>query len=199
MRTSLRHTALATTASVLLLTIPACSKDPVSAARPSPSVTSTAAETSEAPAAPADEPTTAATPAAAKPSATAAATVKYAANTKKVCTKVDNLFEGAGLERFAKHLGSLILYKQAKKPVKAKRSQAKAKQELKTLAASVRTTTATAKNPALKAAGAKSAASIEKSAANNALFNKLKTIKDVDQVLTSEITPWLTPLGLYCT
>jgi hypothetical protein len=141
------------------------------------------------------EPTSEAT-AKVKPSPSAA--VKYRANTKKVCTNVDKLFEGQELKRFARQLGTFILYKEAKKPVKAKRAQVKAKQELIALAAAVRATTSSAKDPKLKAAGKEAAAKIEKSAADSAFFAKLKTIKDVNPTLTSEMIPWLTPLGLHC-
>ncbi|HST83196.1 MAG TPA: hypothetical protein VLL08_15785 [Kineosporiaceae bacterium] len=176
-------------ASVLLLAISACEDDPT----PDASATTTQPTTSASTSAPASAP---ASVGATKPSPSKAA--NYAANTKKVCAKVDNLFEGAELERFAKDLGRHILYKKAKKAAKADQARDLAKKELKALATAVRSNTSSAQDPELKAAGEKSAVSIEKTAADNAFFAKLKTIKDVNGNLTSEMTPWLTPLSVYC-
>ena len=189
MRSSIRSSVLASTASVLLLAISACENDPT----PKTSATTATATTSASASAPASA--DAVQP---SPTKTPAKAASYAANTKKVCAKVDSLFEGAEVDRFAKELGRLILYKKAKKPAKANQARELAKKELKSLAASVRSNTAAAQDPQLKAAGEKSAASIEQSAADNAFFAKLKTIKDVNSNLTSEMTPWLTPLSVYC-
>ena len=189
MRSSIRSSVLASTASVLLLAISACENDPTPNA-PAPTAAATVTAKASAPAtAPAANPS---------PSKAPAEAAKYTANTKKICTKVDGLFQGAGLDRFAKDLGRHILYKKAKKPAKANQARELAKKELKSLAASVRSNTAAAQDPQLKAAGEKSAASIEQTAADDAFFAKLKTIKDVNGNLTSEMTPWLTPLSVFC-
>jgi hypothetical protein len=187
MRISTRSTALASMASVLLLTVSACENDPApdaTATPPGPTASASVPESAPASAGVVNP----------SPSKTAS----YTANTKKVCTKVDSLFQGAELERFAKDLGRHILYKKAKKTAKANQARDLAKKELRALAATVRSNTASAQDPKLKAAGEKSAVSIEKTAADNAFFAKLKTIKDVNGNLTSEMTPWLTPLSVYC-
>jgi hypothetical protein len=174
----MHRTILAATVGVLLLTVSACGGDSTgtpAASSAGPSATTAAVETTPE-----------------------AEDVDYSADNKKVCAKVDKLLEGKEMERFAKKLGELIVYKQAKQTAKAKDSREDAKKELKGLAAAVRRDTGVAKDPELKAAGEESAASIEKTAADNAFFTKIKTIKDVDKNLESEMTPWLTPLASYC-
>jgi hypothetical protein len=175
----MHRTILAATVGVLLLTVSACGDDSASTATPAASSAG------------------AATTAAVEPTP-AAEDVDYSADNKKVCAKVDKLLEGKEMERFAQELGQLIVYKQAKQTAKAKEAREDAKKELKNLAAAVRRDTGAAKDPELKAAGEESAVSIEKTAGDNAFFTKIKTIKDVDKNLESEMTPWLTPLASYC-
>jgi hypothetical protein len=182
----MRRSFLATSVGALLLTLSACDGDSPSAA---PSRTPGA---STSPSAAEGEPAVATT----APGVTPAA--RYTANTKKVCGQVDALLKGKEMQRFAKNLGSLILLKQAKKPVKATKAREAAKKELRSLATAVRRDTGAAQDPELKKAGALTATGIDKSAQNNAFFAKLKTLKDVDNVLEAEMTPWLLPLATHC-
>jgi hypothetical protein len=185
----MRRSFLATSVGALLLTLSACDGDSPSAA---PSRTPGA---STSPSAAQGEPAVATTAAGAAPTAP---TARYTANTKKDCGQVDALFKGKEMQRFAKNLGSLILLKQAKKPVKATRAREAAKKELRSLATAVRRDTGAAQDPELKKAGALTATGIDKSAQNDAFFAKLKTLKDVDNVLEAEMTPWLLPLATHC-
>jgi hypothetical protein len=129
---------------------------------------------------------------------TKAAAANFRADTRRVCTRVDRVFEGPELDRFAKRLGQLIRFKQAKDARKALAAREGAKGELRSLAVALRRTTASAKDPDLRAAGAESAANIEASATDNAFFSTLKTIKDVNRNLEAEFTPWMTPVATYC-
>jgi hypothetical protein len=120
----------------------------------------------------------------------------YTADTKKVCAKIDTAMKKS-TNAFGGELGKLIAYKQIKNTAAANRAKAGAQRELKALATAIRSTTAAAQDPTVKAAGQESAANIEATAANNAFFDKLKTEKDLDS-LESEITAWLVPLGTHC-
>ena len=184
----MRRSFLATSVGALLLTLSACDGDSPSAA---PSRTPGASTTpSAAGGGPVGTTAPGVTP--------TAAAARYTANTKKVCGQVDALLKGKEMQRFAKNLGSLILLKQAKKPVKATRAREAAKKELRSLATAVRRDTGAAQDPELKKAGALTATGIDKSAQNDAFFAKLKTLKDVDNVLEAEMTPWLLPLATHC-
>ena len=173
--------AVAVGVSALLLSISAC--DSGSATTATGTKTTAGATTA------ADEP-------AAEP--TEAEDVDYTADNKKTCAKVDKLLEGKEMERFAKKLGEMIVYKQAKQTAKAKGAREDAKKELKGLATAMRRDTSKAKDPKLKAAGEEAAVAVEKSSGDNAFFAKLTTLKAVNKNLQSEMTPWLVPLASFC-
>jgi head-tail adaptor len=171
----MRRIVLAGTVGGLLLTMCGCDSDdadPVAA----PAATATTAVAAAEP-----------TPAA-----------DYTADTKRVCNKADKLLEGKEMDGFAAQLGTMIVYKQAKQTRKADETRTKAQNELKALAAAMRAATATARDREVKAAGEEAATEIERTAASNAFFAKIKTTEDVNQELQSELVPWITPLAASC-
>jgi len=133
------------------------------------------------------------------PSATAATSPPpdYSADTKKVCAKLDKLFD-AELEDFGTELGKMIAYKEAKQTDNAEKAEKAAGKQLKDVGGQVRKATAAAKDPKLKEAGAASAAKFSQSASNGKFFDKIKSTKDLDKILETEMTNWLTPVAGYC-
>jgi hypothetical protein len=180
----MRSTTLALGAGALLLTATACAggSEPKAAAGATPS-----AKANVATSAPSVQPSPSAV---AKPAGTD--------SDKKVCGKINKLIEGDQMKKFGDKLGEMIVYKQAKQTAKANSARAAAQKGLRKLAADFEAATANAVDPELKAAGAETADTIRDSAKDNAFFAKIKTIKDVDKELESEIVPWITPLASFC-
>jgi hypothetical protein len=131
------------------------------------------------------------------PSTASSAPPNYWADTRKVCGKLELIYD-KDLESFGTQLGKMIAYKEAKVPAEAKKSKAAAAKQLKTVAAKVRKETSTAADPALTSAGSASAASISKTADDSAFFDKIKSTKDLDKVIESQMTTWFTPVAGYC-
>jgi len=121
----------------------------------------------------------------------------YTANTKKVCDKLEKIFD-AELEDFGTEIGKMIAYKEAKQADNAEKAEKAAGKQLKEVGAQVRKETAAAQDPELKTAGAASATKFSKSATDGKLFDKIKSTKDLDKVLEGEMTNWLTPVAGYC-
>jgi hypothetical protein len=121
----------------------------------------------------------------------------YTANTKKVCDKLEKIFD-AELEDFGTEIGKMIAYKEAKQSDEAEQARKAASKELKEVGAKVRETTAAAEDPDLKEAGAISATKFSKSAADKALFNKVKTTKDLDKTLATKMPDWMDPVAGLC-
>ncbi|MET0494190.1 MAG: hypothetical protein ABW000_13775 [Actinoplanes sp.] len=121
----------------------------------------------------------------------------YTANTKKVCDKLEKIFD-AELEDFGTEIGKMIAYKEAKQADNADKAEKAAGKQLKEVGAQVRKETAAAQDPELKTAGAASATKFSKSATDSKLFDKIKSTKDLDKVLEGEMTNWLTPVAGYC-
>ncbi len=92
----------------------------------------------------------------------------------------------------------MITYKKAGQTAKAKASRESAKKNLSALAVTMRKTTGAAKDPRVVTAGQKSAVEIAKTVADDAFFSEITSIKSLDRALTSEMTPWLTPLAFFC-
>jgi hypothetical protein len=132
------------------------------------------------------------------PTTTAAAPAPdYSADTKKVCGKLDKIFD-AELEDFGTELGKMIAYKEAKQSDNAEKAEKAAGKQLKDIGGQVKKATAAAKDPKLKEAGTTSAAKFTKSASDGKFFDKIKTTKDLDKILETEMTNWLTPVAGYC-
>jgi hypothetical protein len=132
--------------------------------------------------------------------ATATTTVpapNYYANTRKVCTALDKIFD-ADVAQFGTAMGKMIAYKEAKQADEAEQARKAASKELKEVGAKVRKETSAAEDPDLKQAGAISATKFSKSAADKALFDKVKTTKDLDRTLTAKMPDWMDPVAGLC-
>ena len=139
-----------------------------------------------------------AAPAATTPSAVPTSPAPdYSANTAQVCGKVQTVFT-KDLQSFGTQLGKMIAYKEAKQADEAEQARKAASKELKEVGAKVRKETAAAEDPDLKQAGAVSATKFAKSAADKALFDKVKTTKDLDRALTTKIPEWMSPVAGLC-
>ncbi|MFI5932532.1 hypothetical protein [Actinoplanes sp. NPDC051494] len=173
----MRRALIAATLGGLLLSGTACSSGDADTAADTPRIvvpTSAAATTSPAP--------------------------NYAANSKKVCGNVEKIYND-GIEDFGAQIGRMIAYKESKADDSAKdaaTAEKAAGKELKDTAAGIRKETAAAEDPELKEAGAVSATKFSKSAADSALFDKIKTTKDFDKVLQAKTADWLNPVAGYC-
>lgn len=170
----MRRAILAVLAGGLLLTGAACGSD---------------ADTSEV-AAPAAA-TAPAAPASTEPAP------DYSENTERVCGRLDKVFTDA-LGDFGAELGKMIAHKEAKQSDEAKKAEKAAAAELKSVGAQIRKETAEAEDPELKEAGATSAAKIEKSAKNRDYIEGIKTTKDLDRTLKTQLAEWLSPVAGYC-
>jgi hypothetical protein len=121
----------------------------------------------------------------------------YYANTRKVCASLDKIFY-ADVARFGTAMGKMIAYKEAKQTAEAEQARKSASQELKEVGAKIRKETAAAEDPDLKQAGAVSATKFSKSAADKALFDKVKTTKDLDRTLAAKMPDWMDPVAGLC-
>ncbi|WP_229067818.1 hypothetical protein [Actinoplanes sp. DH11] len=121
----------------------------------------------------------------------------YTANTEKVCGRLDKVFSAA-LGDFGTALGKMIAHKEAKQTEEAEKAEKTAAAELKSVGTQIRKETAEAENPDLKQAGITSAAKIEKSAKNRDYIEGIKTTKDLDKTLKSQLAEWLSPVAGYC-
>ncbi len=135
-------------------------------------------------------PTTAA--AASSPSPTA----DYTADTKKVCDKIDTVLYN-GMTPFAKKLGNMIGYKQAKQPDLAAKATAAAQQDLLEKADAVQQFTTAAQDPKMRTAGERSAKSLRATAASDAFFDRIESMDDLT-ALETEMAGWLMPFALFC-
>jgi Zn-dependent oligopeptidase len=170
----MRRALLAATLGGLLLSGTACSSD--GDAKPEAGTTTAAAAPTTAPTSPPPD---------------------YTANTKKVCAKLDKIFD-AELEDFGTEIGKMIAYKEAKQTDNAEAAEKAAGKQLKDVGAKIKRETAAAQDPELQQAGAASAAKFTKSATDSKLFDKIKSTKDLDKVLQTQMTTWLTPVAGYC-
>ncbi|GAA3338981.1 hypothetical protein GCM10020358_21040 [Amorphoplanes nipponensis] len=121
----------------------------------------------------------------------------YYANTRKVCAALNKVFD-ADVAEFGTAMGKMIAYKEAKQTAEAEQARKAASAELKDVAAKVRKETAAAEDPELKQAGAVSATKFSRSAADKALFDKVKTTKDLDRTLAAKMPDWMDPIAGLC-
>jgi hypothetical protein len=121
----------------------------------------------------------------------------YSADTKQVCGRLQTVYSGE-LRAFGTEIGKMVSYKEAKQAPEAATAQKAAAGQLKAAGAKIRQETAAAKDPDLKAAGAASAAKFERSAQDGRYFARVKTMKDLDATLQTQMTEWLTPVSGYC-
>jgi len=121
----------------------------------------------------------------------------YYANTRKVCAALNKIFD-ADVAEFGTAVGKMIAYKEAKQTAEAEQARAAASKELKEVGAKVRKETAAAEDPDLKQAGAISATKFSKSSTDKALFDKIKTTKDLDRTLAAKMPDWMDPVAGLC-
>jgi hypothetical protein len=143
------------------------------------------------------ESTTARAPAAPAPTATTVPAPNYYADTRKVCARLDKIFH-ADVAEFGTAMGKMIAYKEAKQAAEAEQARKAASTQLKEVAAKVRKETVAAQDPELKQAGAVSATKFSKSSADKALFDKVKTTKDLDRTLAAKMPDWMDPVAGLC-
>jgi hypothetical protein len=116
------------------------------------------------------------------------------AETKQVCEAIGQVYTD-NMGRFAGSLSSLVADRAD--AAKARTSQERAQKALGTFATDVRT--ATQYSPAAaRAAGKQAADRLGKAAGDDAYFAKIKTTKDVDRVLGTDLTKWLAPITEHC-
>ncbi|MEU4213974.1 hypothetical protein [Actinoplanes sp. NPDC026623] len=129
--------------------------------------------------------------------ATTVAAPNYYANTRAVCTALDKVFN-ADVAEFGTAMGRMIAYKEAKQTDEAEQARKAASKELKEVGAKIRLETSKAKDPDLKEAGAISATKFSRSAADKALFDKVKTTKDLNATLVTKMPDWMDPVAGLC-
>jgi hypothetical protein len=133
------------------------------------------------------------------PSASPSASVApdYTANTKLVCADLQKIYQ-VELRDFGAAMGKMITYKEAKQTTEAKKAEAAAAVKLKAVAAKIRTTTADAEDPEIMAAGQTSAAKVDASATDRKYITKIKTLKDLNGTIETQLTEWLSPVAGFC-
>ncbi|WP_306203910.1 hypothetical protein [Actinoplanes sp. RD1] len=139
--------------------------------------------------APLDTPTTAVTTTSPPPD--------YSANTKSVCTKLDKIFD-TEIKSLGSELGKMIAYKEADQDDNVETARKAAAKQLKDIGAQVRKESAAAQDPDIKQAAAQSASKFTESAGDEAFFNKIKTMKDLNTVLNNQMADWLNPVVGLC-
>lgn len=121
----------------------------------------------------------------------------YSADTRKVCAALDKVFD-TDVAQFGAAMGKMIAYKEAKQAEEAEAARKVASRELKDVSAKVRRTTAAADDPDLKEAGAVSATKFSRSAADKAMFDKVRTTRDLDRTLKARMPDWMDPVAGVC-
>jgi hypothetical protein len=121
----------------------------------------------------------------------------YSADTRAICGRLETVFNG-GLTAFHTQMGKMIANKEAKLAPEVAKAQKAAGAELKKVGAKIKSETAAAADPELRAAGAVSAAKFTKSATDDSFFKKIKTQKDYDRVIEDQLQQWFTPAAGYC-
>jgi hypothetical protein len=121
----------------------------------------------------------------------------YSADTKQVCTKLQTVYSGE-LKAFGTAMGKMVSYKEAKQAAQAQTAENAAAGQLKAAGTKIRQETAAAADPDLKAAGATSATKFERSSQDRKYFDRVKTLKDLDSTLQTQMATWLTPVAGYC-
>jgi hypothetical protein len=121
----------------------------------------------------------------------------YSANTKAICGKLEKIFN-EDLEGFGTQVGKMIAYKESKQTAQAAKAQKAAAQELENVATKVKQETSAAQDPALRMAGAASAAKFAKSANDPAFLDKIKSTQDLSRTIEGQMTEWLNPVAGYC-
>jgi hypothetical protein len=139
----------------------------------------------------------AAAPKPAAPAPTTSPTPDFAADTALVCGEFQSIYSDE-VRNLGASVGKMITYKEAKQASDAKKAEDSAAAELKAIATKIRDATATAEDPELRDAGETSAAKLEASAKDHKYFAKVKTLKDFNNTIESQLNSWLTPVSGFC-
>jgi hypothetical protein len=121
----------------------------------------------------------------------------YSADTKQVCDRLQTVYTGE-LAAFGSAMGKMVSFKEAKQTADAQKAQDAAAVELKAAGSKIQQTTATAQDPDVQAAGVASAEKFNEGAQDTSYFNKVKSLKDLDNTLQSQMNEWLTPVTGVC-
>jgi hypothetical protein len=121
----------------------------------------------------------------------------YSADTKQVCDRLQTVYTGE-LAAFGTAMGKMVSYKEAKQAADAQKAQDTAAVELKAAGSKIQKTTSTAQDPDVQAAGVASAEKLDEGAQDKSYFNKVKTLKDLDTTLQTQMNEWLTPVTGVC-
>jgi hypothetical protein len=174
----MRRALLAVALGGVLVTGAACSSGPSTGASAAPAAASPTAAASPSP-------------------ESASAAPDYSADTRAICGRLETVFND-DLTAFHTQMGKMIANKEAKLTAEAAKAQKAAGAELKKVGAKIKKETAAAQDPELRAAGAVSAAKLEKSATDTSFFKKIKTQKDYDRLIEDQLQQWFTPAAGYC-
>ncbi|WP_211192067.1 hypothetical protein [Actinoplanes sp. TBRC 11911] len=139
----------------------------------------------------------AAAPAPAPAAPTTSPTPDYAADTALVCAEFQSIYSDE-VRTLGAAVGKMITYKEAKQAADAKKAEDSAAAQLTAIATKIRKATATAQDPELQQAGASSATKLEASAKDHKYFAKVKTLKDFNNTIESQLNTWLTPVSGFC-
>jgi hypothetical protein len=131
------------------------------------------------------------------PAPTTSPTPDYAEDTALVCAEFQSIYD-KDVKSLGAAVGKMITYKEAKQTSDAKKAENTAAGDLKAIATKIRTATATAQDPALQTAGQTSADKLEASAKDRKYFAKVKTLKDFNATIESQLNTWLTPVSGFC-
>jgi hypothetical protein len=121
----------------------------------------------------------------------------YSVDTQAICARLQSVYTGE-LREFGAAMGKLVSLKEAAETADAKKAETDAATKLKAAGAKIRQDTRTAKDPSLQAAGETSAAKFEQSATDGKYFDRVKTLKDLNNTLQPQMAQWLTPVSSFC-
>jgi hypothetical protein len=121
----------------------------------------------------------------------------YSLDTQLICGQLQSVYTGE-LRQFGTAMGKLVSLKEAKQTADAEKAETDAAAKLKAAAAKIRKDTVTAKDPGFRAAGETSAAKFEQSATDRKYFDRVKTLKDLNNTLQPQMAQWLTPVSSFC-
>jgi hypothetical protein len=121
----------------------------------------------------------------------------YSVDTQRVCTQLQAVYTGE-LRDFGTAMGKLVSLREAKQTADAKKAETDAAAKLKAAGSKIRQDTVTAQDPDLQQAGEISATKFEQSAIDRKYVARVKTLKDLDSTLQSQMAQWLTPVSSFC-
>jgi hypothetical protein len=129
--------------------------------------------------------------------APAISTPDYSADTRQICADVQRIFD-TDIEPFGTALGKMIAYREEKLPKAAEKSEKAARKQLKTVATKITKATDGAQDAAIMMAGKATADKFTASAADDKLYDGIKSTKDLNRFIDGKLGEWLTPISGYC-